>query len=33
MLKATNLLNHQIQQHMFGDITRQQLVAERRVGF
>ena len=32
-LKATNLLNDEIQQHIFGDITRMQIVAELRVGF
>ncbi len=33
MLKATNLLNQEIQQHIFGDIARLQLVGEVRVGF
>ena len=33
MLKATNLLNDEIQQHIFGDISKLQLVAELRVGF
>jgi iron complex outermembrane receptor protein len=32
-LKATNLLNDEIQQHIFGDITRLQVVAELRVAF
>jgi outer membrane receptor protein involved in Fe transport len=32
-LKATNLLNDEIQQHIFGDITRFQLVGELRVAF
>ena len=33
MLKATNLLNDEIQQHIFGDISKLQVVAELRVGF
>jgi len=33
MLKVTNLLNQEIQQHIFGDITKLQMVAELRVGF
>jgi outer membrane receptor protein involved in Fe transport len=33
MLKATNLLNQEIQQHIFGDISKLQMVAELRVGF
>ena len=33
MLKATNVLNHQVQPHVFGDIARLQLAAELRVGF
>jgi outer membrane receptor protein involved in Fe transport len=33
LLKATNLLNEEIQQHIFGDITKLQLVGELRVGF
>ncbi len=32
-LKATNLLNDEIQQHVFGDISKMQVVAELRVGF
>ena len=33
MLKVTNLLNQEIQQHIFGDISKLQMVAEMRVGF
>ena len=33
MLKVTNLLNQEIQQHIFGDITKLQMVGELRVGF
>ena len=33
MLKATNVLNQEVQQHVFGDITKLQMVAELRVGF
>jgi outer membrane receptor protein involved in Fe transport len=33
LLKATNLLNDEIQQHIFGDIAKLQVVAELRVGF
>ena len=33
MIKATNLLNDEIQQHIFGDIAKLQVVAELRVGF
>ncbi len=32
-LKASNLLNREIQQHIFGDITRLQIAAELRVRF
>ena len=32
-LKATNLPNDEIQQHIFGDITRRQIVGELRLGF
>jgi outer membrane receptor protein involved in Fe transport len=31
MLKATNLLNEQVQQHVFGDISKLQVVGELRV--
>ena len=33
MLKVTNLLNQEIQQHIFGDIMKLQMVGELRVGF
>jgi outer membrane receptor protein involved in Fe transport len=33
MLKATNLLNDEIQQHIFGDISKLQMVGELRVTF
>jgi iron complex outermembrane receptor protein len=33
LVKATNLLNDEIQQHIFGDISKVQVVAELRVGF
>jgi outer membrane receptor for ferric coprogen and ferric-rhodotorulic acid len=33
MLKVTNLLNQEIQQHIFGDISKLQMVGEMRVGF
>jgi outer membrane receptor protein involved in Fe transport len=33
LLKVTNLLNQEIQQHIFGDITKLQMAAELRVGF
>ena len=33
MVKVTNLLNQEIQQHIFGDISKLQMVAEMRVGF
>ena len=33
MLKVTNLLNEEIQQHIFGDISKLQMVGELRVGF
>jgi outer membrane receptor protein involved in Fe transport len=33
LLKVTNLLNQEIQQHIFGDITKLQMVGELRVGF
>jgi outer membrane receptor protein involved in Fe transport len=33
LLKVTNLLNQEIQQHVFGDITRLQMVGELRVTF
>ena len=33
MLKVTNLLNQEIQQHIFGDISKLQMVGELRVGF
>ena len=33
LLKATNLLNDEIQQHVFGDVSRLQVVAELRVDF
>ena len=33
MLKATNLLNDDIQQHVFGDVSKLQVVGELRVGF
>jgi outer membrane receptor protein involved in Fe transport len=33
LIKATNLLNDEIQQHIFGDVSRLQVVAELRVGF
>ncbi len=32
-LKITNLANQQVQQHVFGDITKRQIVAEARVQF
>jgi hypothetical protein len=33
MLKVTNLLNQEIQQHIFGDISKLQMVGELRVTF
>jgi outer membrane receptor protein involved in Fe transport len=33
LLKATNLLNDEIQQHVFGDVMKVQVVGELRVGF
>ena len=33
MLKVTNLLNQEIQQHIFGDISKLQMVGELRVKF
>jgi outer membrane receptor protein involved in Fe transport len=33
MLKVTNLLNDEIQQHIFGDVSKLQMVGELRVGF
>jgi hypothetical protein len=33
MLKVTNLLNQEIQQHIFGDISKLQMVGELRVQF
>jgi outer membrane receptor protein involved in Fe transport len=33
LLKATNLLNDEIQQHIFGDVSKLQVVGELRVGF
>jgi hypothetical protein len=33
MLKGTNLLNEDIQQHIFGDIIKRQLAAELRINF
>ena len=33
LLKATNLLNDEIQQHIFGDVAKLQVVGELRVGF
>jgi outer membrane receptor protein involved in Fe transport len=33
MLKVTNLLNQEIQQHIFGDISKLQMVGELRVNF
>jgi outer membrane receptor protein involved in Fe transport len=33
MLKVTNLLNDEIQQHIFGDVSKMQVVGELRVGF
>ena len=32
-LKVTNLGNQQVQEHIFGDIVRRQVVGEARVGF
>ena len=32
-LKITNLGNQQVQQHIFGDILKRQVVGEVRVGF
>ena len=32
-LKVTNLGNQEVQQHIFGDILRRQVVGEVRVGF
>ena len=32
-IKAINLTNDDIQQHVFGDITKRQVVAELRVNF
>src|SRR5205085_7304632 len=32
-VKVTNLANSSIQQHVFGDITKRQIVGELRVGF
>ena len=33
LLKVTNLLNDEIQQHIFGDVSKIQVVGELRVGF
>ncbi|HEY0663607.1 MAG TPA: TonB-dependent receptor, partial [Thiobacillaceae bacterium] len=33
LIKATNLLNDEIQQHIFGDVSKVQVVGELRVGF
>jgi hypothetical protein len=33
VLKVTNLLNDEIQQHIFGDVSKLQMVGELRVGF
>ena len=33
MVKVTNLFNQEIQQHIFGDISKLQMVGELRVGF
>ena len=33
LLKATNLLNDEIQQHIFGDVSKLHVVGELRVGF
>ena len=33
LLKATNLLNEEIQQHIFGDVSKLQVVGELRVSF
>jgi len=32
-IRATNLLNDDIQQHVFGDVSKLQVVGELRVGF
>ena len=32
-IKVTNLANQDIQQHVFGDITKRQIVGEMRVQF
>jgi hypothetical protein len=32
-VKVTNLANQNIQQHVFGDLTKRQIVGELRVGF
>jgi hypothetical protein len=32
-LKLTNIANQEIQQHIFGDILRRQVVGEVRIGF
>jgi hypothetical protein len=32
-VKATNLANQNVQQHVFGDITKRQVVGELRVQF
>jgi outer membrane receptor protein involved in Fe transport len=32
-LKVTNLANQDVQQHVFGDITKRQIVGELRVQF
>ena len=32
-IKATNLANQNVQQHVFGDITKRQIVGELRVQF
>jgi hypothetical protein len=32
-IKIVNLANEDIQQHVFGDITKRQIVGEVRVGF
>jgi iron complex outermembrane receptor protein len=32
-VKVTNLANQEIQQHVFGDVTKRQIVGELRVGF
>ena len=33
LLKVTNLLNEEIQQHIFGDMSKLQVVGELRVRF